>query len=334
MGIFDWLVKGYEETANGKIAFTRGDRDIYIIDANGANEIKVGEGLLRGWSPDGKKIAFLRFSVIYLVNADSTNETAIGGVDCIDDAIVWSPDGKKIAFESKYGKICVANADGTNEIDLTERGENPTWSPDGRKIAFDDEDLECIHVINPDGTNKIKLTEGGDPSWSPNGKKIAFVRENNIYVINDNGTNEVKLSYGWSLVWSPDGEKIAFRTSEIIGSFYVINADGTNKIELTEEGSGEGRPVVWSPDGRKIAFKVYGEGIYVVNTHGHHKIRIGKRGWKKNAEHPTWSPDGKKIAFETHDDRYFPVIPVVNARLLWRNEIELTHGSRPYWSPR
>lgn len=335
MGIFDWLVRGHKETAKGKIAFTKGDRDIYVIDANGANEIKVGEGLLRGWSSDGEKITFLRFHVIYTVNADATNKTEIGEVDYSDDAIVWSPDGKKIAFESKYGTIFVANANGTNKIKLTESGKNPTWSPDGRKIAFDD--LEDIHVINFDGTNKIKLTEGSDPSWSPNGNKIAFVRKDNIYVINDNGTNEIKLIYGRGPIFSPDVEKIAFRTSEMLGPIYVISADGTNKITLTNDGSfglSNGRPVVWSPDGRKIAFNVYGKGICVVNAHGHHKIRIGKSGWKENAEHPTWSPYGKKIAFETHDDRYLSVIHVVNAKLLWRNEIELTYGSGPYWSPR
>ena len=68
------------------------------------------------------------------------NVTNAPGYD--DDSAVWSPDGTKIAFVRFYGgagEIFVMNADGSGQTDLTNDPANdgdPTWSPDGSKIAF------------------------------------------------------------------------------------------------------------------------------------------------------------------------------------------------------
>ncbi len=98
-----------------------------------------------------------------------------------DDSAVWSPDGTKIAFVRFYGgagEIFVMNADGSGQTDLTNDPANdgdPTWSPDGSKIAFTTNrgptgDNE-IYVMNADGSNPVDLTNSpaneSDPDWQP-----------------------------------------------------------------------------------------------------------------------------------------------------------------------
>ena len=83
----------------------------------------------------------------------------------------------------KNEEIYVMNADGANQINLTDNpaeDSRSSWSPDGSKILFDSDrngDLE-VYVMNADGSNQINLTNNpaldSSPSWSPDGTKIAF----------------------------------------------------------------------------------------------------------------------------------------------------------------
>src|SRR2546423_13332428 len=59
---------------------------------------------------------------IYTMNADGTNQTRLTNNSDTDDLPVWSPDLKKIAFvrfENSSHNIYVMNADGTYEQNLT-----------------------------------------------------------------------------------------------------------------------------------------------------------------------------------------------------------------------
>ena len=97
---------------------------------------------------------------------------------------VWSPDGRKIAFvrsNTRLG-VYVVNADGSGMRNLTPKPKGaayaaPAWSPDGRKIAFASErdGNSEIYLMNADGSGQRGLTRDlaydGDPAWSPDGKK-------------------------------------------------------------------------------------------------------------------------------------------------------------------
>jgi TolB protein len=124
---------------------------------------------------------------------------------------VWSPDGRKIAFvrsNTRHG-VYVINADGSGVRNLTPKPRGaayaaPAWSPDGRKIAFAGErdGNSEIYLMNADGSGQRSLTSDlaydGDPGWSPDGKKITFVSNRDgryaVYVMNADGSGQRSLT--------------------------------------------------------------------------------------------------------------------------------------------
>jgi Tol biopolymer transport system component len=155
------------------------------------------------WSPDGKKIAYLRdvrtpfpnsFQIIVLELATQTRVQITTGASCT--APVWSPDSTRLAFTrsvvgGRYARVTVINADGTHVVappaDLTTFDAHPVWSPDGTKIAFETSQNNSltgerlsggIATASP-GVLLGALIEtvpgaGFAPSWSPNGSRITF----------------------------------------------------------------------------------------------------------------------------------------------------------------
>ena len=237
----------------------------------------------------------------------------------------WSPDGRKIAFVSGRDggilDIYVMDADGRNLTRLTDEGSNqsPSWSPDGTRLVFTtgsaDGEGQAIYVMDADGGNWTRLTFRGaysSPVWSPDGRKIAFVSapspnaNHEIYVMDADGSNPTRLTdAGWngSPVWSPDGRKIAFQsnlgTGETTGfDIYVMNADGSELTRLTDTGNNSSPS--WSPDGTQIAFVSEGE-IYVMDADGGNRTRLTAQDVGTNLD-PSWSPDGTRIAFVASRD--------------------------------
>ena len=272
---------------------------------------------------------------------------------------IWSPDWKRIAFVrsscpnegacSRFSHIDVMNVDGTALRRLARGGKVrrissgqrvcpcaavPTWSPDGHKIAFGSErdGPVDIYVMNRDGKAQLRLTrntdEEGSVAWSPDGSRIAAVvvdrkdagpvTSTHIYVMNADGSGGRLLARGQAPVWSPDGHRIAFRSDrDGNGEVYVVNADGSGLHRVTKNSRSDGRPV-WSPDGTKLLFTRFGGGaadIYVVHADG-----SGARNLTTDARparvgrdsSPEWSPDGRKILFVGQRDGRYDVY-VMNA---------------------
>jgi len=239
----------------------------------------------------------------------------------------------KIVFESKTNdekhEIWVMNPDGSNQIQLTNTGDNytPFWSPDRSKIAF----LSArnvsseIYIMNNDGSNQKRLTDIHmsklSPRWYPDGSKIIFTGQkwnekfSQIYAIDIDGYNVVKISDGiideGGAVLSSDGEKIAFVSTEDYNCkswIYVADVKNNkfeNKVRLTEDVYHAYGPN-FLPNGEKIVFCGWKEGrkgteIYIMNSDGTQKRRLTEsEGWWDTW--PIWSPDGTKIAFVSTRD--------------------------------
>ena len=330
---------------SGKIAFVS-DRDgtykVYVMNTDGSNPVNLapqrvdpgaetGQGLIAAWSPDDSKIAFIGTS------------------------------------SSGYLEIFVVNADGSNQINLTQkygytRPHRLAWSPDGLKIAFEGMSVRrgtsTVYVMNADGSNLVDLnifSSGGryeSPVWSPDSSKIALSASlgdgMQIYVVNADGSNPVNLTQGIGISlgmaplpsWSPDGTKIAFANGVPsfgpVSDIYVMNADGSNPINLTQ-GIGRNANPVWSPDSSKIAFERHDSfgtpsEIYVMNADGSNPVNL-----TQNPAHdrfPSWSPDGTRIAFQSsrglNSEIYVMSADGSNLVNLTQNP---ANDAAPVWSP-
>jgi TolB protein len=276
----------------------------------------------------------------------------------------------KIVYQGGPGAfdIWVMNPDGSNRTNLTNsenvEDRDPDWSPDGTKILFSstidgpsapDGSSGDLYVMNPDGSNIIRLTNATAadiaPAWSPDGTKIAFTRVNGndfeVWVMDADGLNQVNLTNHpardgiLGVCWSPDGSKIAFTTDRDGDvEIYSMDADGSNQINLTNRPGQDGEPD-WSPDGTKIAFRNFqseppgpqDSDIYVMDANGANQVRLSG----VQDDDPAWSPDGTKIAFT----RTFSVAPFGSNREIYvmdangSNQINLTNrpeeDQKPDW---
>lgn len=220
--------------------------EIYIIDANGENQIIVPTlnldptfGL--SWAPDGKKLAFAA--------KDMRNKKDMGN-----------------KFINAQEDIYIINVDGTNvkRITNTPGDESfPDWSPDGKEILFNYSPAHYTYevwIMNIEGTDRRRLLKNGfigPGSWSPDGKKILVALNQDIYVMDREGTNIKRLTYNKFVMgrfcWSPDGKKIAYASNQDgkgNAEIYIMDADGTNHKRLTYNPATD-----WFPSWRPIVKK-------------------------------------------------------------------------------
>jgi Tol biopolymer transport system component len=189
--------------------------EIFVINANGSGlkQLTHGGGFLGAWSPDGKRIAFVRDGVgILIMNADGSGVTP---TNQNGRPTAWSPNGKQILFQSDRdgdNDFYLMNVDGSGVTQITndpasDEGDFAGWSPDGRRIVFssrrDGGDLD-IFTMNPDGSGVTQLThndfiEDDDPVWAPDGKHIAFHSTRpgteEIFVMNADGSDPIQLTF-------------------------------------------------------------------------------------------------------------------------------------------
>ena len=171
-----------------------GINQIYVMDADGKNPIRLTDGPRQkrepDWSPDGQKIAFAvhhGISHIEVMDADGHNRVMLEN-DASEPS--WSPDGQTIAFVSwKDGEIYVIGADGQGleRVKHGLGGASPSFSPDGQRIAYygSHEGFRHIYVLGADGKNRKRLTHNqghhSHPTWSPDGQTIAYVVSKDIF---------------------------------------------------------------------------------------------------------------------------------------------------------
>jgi Tol biopolymer transport system component len=105
------------------------------------------------WSPDGKRIAFVRWTrrgsprTIFVTPSSGGRVSRVldSPGQSLPDVLVWSPDSSRLAFQSMSARIFFVPAAGGEMRSLSPpvapgpgliADRPPVWSPDGRFVAF------------------------------------------------------------------------------------------------------------------------------------------------------------------------------------------------------
>lgn len=176
------------------------------------------------WSPDGKQIAgtlsYTGRPEIYIFDPSGSGNPyplsrniqwrkISGGFQAesvnnlLDVEPFWSPDGKKIVLSSArtgHPMIYIVDLGSKQATQLTFAGTynaSPSWSPRGDKIMFAAQRLAegnfDLYLIDPDGNNLARVTDGGrrvnseNPSWAATGRHF-------VYANNEDGAYAIYLS--------------------------------------------------------------------------------------------------------------------------------------------
>ena len=212
------------------------------------------------WSPDGRRIAYVRDDEIWVMESDGSRVTRVTGAPGGGRQPRWSPDGRRIAFISRrrgWSQVWLIDAPvprrGRPAADpkppeptvLTEPGidvDAVEWSADGGRLA-----VMAHRLAEPDETSQIALVD---------------VATGATEVVAGEASTDVGAR------WLPDGSLLY--VSDADGWFQVIkrSPDGHDRIVLTagerergEPGGGIGHVPLPSADGTRFVYIEVHDGL-------------------------------------------------------------------------
>jgi TolB protein len=275
IGILSGGQLGIAQTKIAYVSAQSGNKEIYVMDYDGANARQVTHlktiSLTPRWSPDASRIAFTCYvplrgvtsAQICMYSAVSDRLISFPRFRGTNSSPAWSPDGSQIAFMSSQNgdpEIFISDTDGGRLHRITFAAgvsTSPAWNPKtGKQMVFvsDRAGTPVLYLSNSDGSNveKLDLPDMGyviDPSWSPNGQMLAFSWRRpsgnyDIYAMDIASRQLVELTRDAARnerpSWAPDGRHIVFESTRTgTRQIWSMLADGSEPRQLTFSGQNE-----------------------------------------------------------------------------------------------
>jgi Tol biopolymer transport system component/tRNA A-37 threonylcarbamoyl transferase component Bud32 len=312
---------------DGKSIIFESDR-LYRVDASGDRppepiEIAGLQSKAPAVAPKGNRLAFVRFNDdLDIFRLEEGRSEPVLASSATEEAPDYSPDGRRIAFSStrggsSYDEVWLANADGSNPMQLTQGPgkwqSSPAWSPDGRQIAFDSQEADShwdIWTIDAEGGAPRRLThDPGDenlPIWSRDGRWVYFTSNRSgaleIWRVPAGGGTEERVTRGgawYAKEESADGRSLLFMPKAEESPLVAHPLDGGPERTLVDCVFG------WN----SLTFRVRATGIYYrsCGEPGRQPIRLLDLATGRsrivgllpedNGDRFAVSPDGKAILY-------------------------------------
>jgi Tol biopolymer transport system component len=234
-----------------------------------------------------------------------------------------SPSGDRLIFDAysrvgfaRFAKILVLQltGDSTGQVDDYDCGNCPVWSPDGKRIAFEVCSLNPLNLesgvwmMNADGSDAERLSEGEQPRWFPDGKFVisTLLQGGMRFLKVDLKTKDAtpfldKFQHEEPVRFSRDGTRVLAHVLRNGKPKLISMASDGDEDSIVELSDLSLSCPVFSPDGKWIAFATSnekdGEFIQIIAADGKAEPRKLIFAPQAHKQDLCWHPDGKRIVF-------------------------------------
>jgi Tol biopolymer transport system component len=286
------------------------------------------------WSPNGRRIAFLRVPAgglsyeLRVIGANGEDERKVRDVllpPSFDVSLEWMADGRSVLIpmldpETRFVSLFRVEVDdpGVTARPFLAGGffNHPALSPNGRWLAYLEKHTLRVHQLGPDGMptgeprDVVEGVELRSFHWSSDDRTLLFMNGTTNRVSSwDSETNAVDLVYAspvriqaMAATWEESCGPRAMLTiagGQVELRSLALLADGAKAAgpsQLIAQGTVS---PAFSPDGRWIAFGRSFEGawdLWLMDASGQRMRRLTAFN-AVGLREPSWSPNGQQIAF-------------------------------------
>ncbi|HJV23600.1 MAG TPA: CehA/McbA family metallohydrolase [Holophagaceae bacterium] len=253
------------------------------------------------WSPDGRWLVYPMGGFLWKQQVGTTTALQLTDSEGTDHQPDWSPDGRTIAFVRYTGRaleLMSLDVASGRETALTANGAvnvEPRWSPDGSKLAFVSTEgtghfllkvadlkagrLAEVRTLTPDRRSAIPryyyspFDHALNPTWTRDGKELVFLSNREVGHGSGNLVRMPVAGGAQTLIhaeetsWharpdvSPDGSRMVYSSHQGAQwqQLWLLPTKGGYPFQLTF-GDWDATNPRWSPEGRRIAYLSNQEG--------------------------------------------------------------------------